>query len=190
MRWRRRILVLVLIAAFCGANAPLAQEEADDAAAYRRAYQLWEEGYLLHMAGEYARAIERLRESIAAHATAEGHTYLGWSLSRLGRLDEAIVECKEAIALDPDYGNPYNDIGVYLIELGRADEAAPWLEKAIRAERYCCYQYAHFNLGRVLLMQGRQEEAERSFEEALAHAPDYLPARQALDWLRQHSQSL
>ena len=96
---------------------------------------------------------------------------------------KAIAECRKAIALDPDYGNPYNDIGAYLIELGRPHEAIPWLEKAISAKRYCCYQFAHFNLGRVHLVEGNPDAARRSFEQALRHDPDYLAARKALDYL-------
>jgi hypothetical protein len=38
-----------------------------------------------------------------------------------------------AIQVDPDFGNPYNDIGAYLINLGRHDEAMAWLEQAIGA---------------------------------------------------------
>lgn len=48
------------------------------------------------------------------------------------RLDEALAECKRAIACDPDFGSPYNDIGGYLMEMGRDDEAIPWLEQAKR----------------------------------------------------------
>ena len=54
----------------------------------------------------------------------------------MGRYDVAIEEAKRAIDLDPKYGNPYNDIGVYLIELGRWDESIPWLQKAMAATRY------------------------------------------------------
>lgn len=42
-----------------------------------------------------------MMNSCDIHPTAEGHTYLGWSMSMLGQLDEAIAECKKAIALDP-----------------------------------------------------------------------------------------
>ncbi len=148
-----------------------------------RAYALWERGYVLHLGGRYREAVDSFRESIEVLPTAEGHTFLGWSLSMLGRLEEAVAECHEAIALDPEYGNPYNDIGVYLIDLGRPDEAIPWLEKAISAKRYCCYQFPHFNLGRVRVMQGSIDAARRSFERALRHDPDYLPARMALEVL-------
>ena len=150
-----------------------------------RAHAYQQVGYALHQAGEYADAAALYRRSIEIHPTAEAHTYLGWSLSLLGKLDDAIAECKKAIAVDPEFANPYNDIGTYLIELNRADEALPWFEKAITAERYCCYQYAHFNRGRVLLTQGRIDEARRAFERALEHDPAYAPARIGLEYLRQ-----
>ena len=148
-----------------------------------RAYVLRQQGNVLHVQGRFQAAADKFRESIEVLPTAEGHTFLGWSLSMLGHTEEAIAECEKAIALDPDYGNPYNDIGVYLIDLGRADEAIPWFEKAISSERYCCYQFPHFNLGRVQAMQGDFVAARRSFEQSLRHDPDYLPARMALEYL-------
>ena len=148
-----------------------------------RAYVLWQQGNVLHVQGRFQAAADKFRESIEVLPTAEGHTFLGWSLSMLGQTEEAIAECEKAVALDPDYGNPYNDIGVYLIELGRPDEAIPWFEKAMSAKRYCCYQFPHFNLGRVLFMQGDLDGARRSFEQSLRHDPDYAPARMALDYL-------
>ena len=151
-----------------------------------RAYEHWQEGYLLHSLGAYEKAVEAYRKSIELRPTAEGHTFLGWSLSMLGRLDEAIGECKRAIAFDPDYGNPYNNIGVYLIELGRPDEAIPWLEKATRAERYCCYAFPHFNMGRIELMRGREAAAKRFFERALSYDPDHRPSLEALELIWRH----
>ena len=164
--------------------APLGAEEPKDASAYERAYLFWQQGYVLHLFGEYEKAVEHFRKSIQIHPTAEGHTFLGWSLSELGRLAEAVAECKKAIGLDPDYGNPYNDIGVYLIALGRADEAVPWLKKAMEAKRYCCYQFPHANLGRVLLTQRRIAEAKRAFERALSYDPAYPPALRGLELIR------
>ena len=115
---------------------------------------LWQEGLERQLDGEVPEAKKLYRASLALRATPEAHTFLGWTYSFEGRLDEAISECRKAIEVDPDFGNPYNDIGVYLIDLGRPDEAPPWFEKAISSERYCCYQFPHFNLGRVLFMRG------------------------------------
>ncbi len=180
----RKIGVIVVIVWACLA-LPLRAQEFEHAAALERAYMLWQRGYILHSLGDYESAADDFRQSIEAYPTAEGHTFLGWSLSHLGQTEEAIVQCKKAIELDPNYGNPYNDIGVYLIDLGRPDEAIPWLKKATQAKRYCCFQYPHFNLGRVLLMKGWVEEAARAFERALSYDPDYLPALEALEVIRE-----
>lgn len=180
----RSFFLLILLS--LGTTLPLSAEGPETAQPQDKAYLLWQEGYLLHLLGHYDKAIEVFGKSIAAHPTAEAHTFRGWSLSMVGRLNEAIAECKRAITLDPDYGNPYNDIGVYLIDLGQTDEAIPWLEKAMGAKRYCCYQYPHFNMGRVLVMQGRLTEARDAFERALSYEPDYLPAQKALEYIREH----
>ncbi len=176
-------LVFVLALAL---SAPLLAQGSEPPHRRDRAHELWQEGYLLHTLGAYEEAIEAYRKSIELRPTAEGHTFLGWSLSMLGRLDEAIGECKRAIALDPGYGNPYNDIGVYLIELARPDEAIPWLEKATRAERYCCYAFPHFNIGRIELMRGREAAAKRSFERALSYDADHRPSLEVLELIRRH----
>ena len=180
----RPFLAAVFLVALSPAPAAHGQSDGNpDAADQLRAFTLWQQGYVLHVNGRYRAAVDKFRESVEVLPTAEGHTYLGWSLSMLGDLDKAIAECEKAIALDPDYGNPYNDIGVYLIDLGRPDEAPPWFERAIAAGRYCCYQFPHFNLGRVLVMQKDFVAARRSFEASLRHDPDYLPARMALEYL-------
>ena len=162
----------------------MAQDRFPDLTLGQRARLQWEAGYVLHQLGEYERAIDAYRASIADHPTAEAHTFLGWSLSHLGRLDEAIAQCKIAIRIDPDFGNPYNDIGVYLLDLGRPEEAIPWLEKAIASKRYCCYQFPHGNLGRILLQQGKIEAARQAFERALEYDPHYLPALLGLELIR------
>jgi tetratricopeptide (TPR) repeat protein len=102
----------------------------------------------------------------------------------MGDYPRAIDEAQKAIALDPHFGNPYNDIGVYLIELGKEDEAIPYFEKAMRAKRYCCYQFPHFNLGRIYLAKKMYEQAREKFKEALKIDPDYLPAREGLELLK------
>src|SRR4026208_71463 len=102
-----------------------------------------------HGPGRPAGPVESSRRSIAAHPTAEAHTFLGWAMSFQGRHEDAIAQCKIAIAVDPTFGNPYNDIGAYLIELGRHDEAPLWLERAKAAPRYEPRQFPYFNLARV-----------------------------------------
>src|SRR5256886_13408943 len=94
---------------------------------FQKAFELLQEAYRLQMEGELDAAIERYQQSIALHPTAEAHTFLGWTYSFQGRLEDAIAQCKEAIAVDADFGNPYNDIGSYLVKRGRLHEAVSLL---------------------------------------------------------------
>ena len=129
-------------------------------------------------------AIETYRRSIEVHPTAEAHTYLGWTYSFQNRIEEATAECMRAIELDPDFGNPYNDIGVYLMQQERLDEAIPWLEKAKQARRYEPRHFPFLNLGRIYLKQRKWWEALREFEGAARLAPQDPETRKALHTLR------
>ena len=149
-----------------------------------RAWRLLQEAYQHQMEGEYEFAADLYQQSIETFPTAEAYTFLGWTYHFQGKTQQAIEECKKAIQLDPDFGNPYNDIGAYLIEKGQYDEAITWLENAIRSKRYDSYHYPYYNLGRVYLAKDMLKRAQECFEQALAIAPDYQLARDALDKLR------
>jgi tetratricopeptide (TPR) repeat protein len=137
-------------------------------------------GYEAQMSGRLEEAVQHYRASIAVRPTAEAHTFLGWALSYLGRHEEAIAECKVAISLDPDFGNPYNDIGAYLIELGREDEAIAWLEQAKTARRYEPRHFPYFNLARVYVKRHKIREAIRELQTAVSIEPRYTVARREL----------
>jgi Tfp pilus assembly protein PilF len=149
-----------------------------------QAWELLQEAYRAQMEGDFDHAVELYRKSLTAHPTAEAHTFLGWTYHFQGKIEEAIEECKRAIEVDPDFGNPYNDIGAYLISLGRYDEAIPWLERAVEARRYEPRHFPHFNLGRVYVAKGMLTRAREEFQHALRIEPEYDLARQALENLR------
>ena len=152
----------------------------EDQDAVEAAQTHFQRGYEAQMAGRLEEAIEHYRRSIASHPTAEAHTFLGWTYSFQGRHEDAIAECHTAIAVDPEFGNPYNDIGAYLIELGRVEEAIPWLERAKRARRYEPRQFPFFNLARIYVKQSRLMDAVRELRGALRVEPRYEPARREL----------
>lgn len=149
------------------------------AAAKREALALFKSAYESQMRGDLDEAAELYRQSIETYPTAEAHTFLGWTYSFMGMTDEAIAECHRAIEVDPDFGNPYNDIGAYLIEKGDSDGAVVWLERAMKAPRYEAYFYPHFNLGRVYEAKGRSFEALREYRAAIELNPAYTLARRA-----------
>jgi Tfp pilus assembly protein PilF len=146
----------------------------------REAWQLFQQAYERQMKGELEEAVTLYKKSIETHPTAEAYTFLGWTYSFMGRLDDAIEECHKAIAQDPDFGNPYNDIGAYLIEKGDLDEAIVWFQKALHARRYESPAFPHLNLGRVYERKGQWTEAIDSYKKALALNPNYSLAKKAL----------
>ena len=149
-----------------------------------RALQLIEEAMEHQMAREFDDAIRLYKESIALYPTADAHTYLGWTYSFLGRLDEAIAQCEIAIKIDPEFGNPYNDIGVYLMQLQRWEEAVPWLERAKEAKRYEPRHFPYINLGRIYLTKGMIQKALDEFHGALEINPGDSELVQLVDQLK------
>lgn len=122
--------------------------------------------------GDLEVARKKFKEAAEAIPTADAYTYWGWMEHHLGDTKRAIELCEKAIKLDVDFGNPYNDIGSYLVALGRPDEAIPWFQKAIKAMRYEPRQFPHINLGRIYLAKEMPARALEEFEKALSFVPD------------------
>jgi tetratricopeptide (TPR) repeat protein len=154
----------------------------DDTAGARRveANQLFHEAYEAQLAQDYERAIELYKRSIETYPTAEAHTFLGWVYSFQKRYDEAIEECLEAIRVDETLGNPYNDIGSYLLAKGDPYGSVRWFKRALLAPRYESYAFPHFNLGRVYEARRLFLEAARHYGLALEQKPDFTEAAVAL----------
>ena len=153
-------------------------------ARFEMAKELYQNAYRLQMQGDLDLAVQFYKRSIELHPTAEAHTFLGWAYHYQGKIDEAIAECKKAIVVDPTFGNPYNDIGAYLIERGEHDQAIPWLEQAIASPRYDAFHYPWYNLGRVYVAQEVYTKARQCFQKSLEIAPGYTLAEEALQKLR------
>ena len=142
--------------------------------------ELFEEAFEAQQAKDYERAIELYQRSIAACPTAEAHTFLGWVYSFQNRYDDAINECLEAIRVDDTLGNPYNDIGSYLVAKGDLYGSVRWFKRALLAPRYDSYAFPHFNLAHVYEKRGRLIEAAKHYGLALEQEPGYQQAAIAL----------
>ena len=149
------------------------------ASALDKALELFRDAYESQMRGALDEAVELYKASIALHPTAEAHTFLGWTYSFQGHLESAIEQCRKAIEVDPEFGNPYNDIGAYLIEQQKFDDAIPWLERALKAPRYESYHFPWFNLGRVYVAKDQYNHARECFQKALEIEPGFDAARAA-----------
>ncbi len=144
----------------------------DQSALRARALELWNQALRHHLNRDLERAVELYTQSIDVFPTAEAYTFRGWAFSGMGRVDDAIAECRSAIEVDPEFGNPYNDIGAYLVEKGQLDDAVGWLEKAKDAERYEPRHFPFMNLGRIYAAKGMVKRAIEEFEGALERCPE------------------
>jgi tetratricopeptide (TPR) repeat protein len=156
----------------------------DDPFCTRRSRELLEEGKSVQLKGDVDRALELYTRSIRVLPTAEALTHRAWAYRAKNRLEDAIAECKRAIELDPQYGNPYNDIGSYLLSQGKLDEAIEWFENAKKAQRYDARHFPFMNLGRVYAAKGMTLRAIQEFEAALQISPGDATCLAAIAYLR------
>lgn len=160
-------------------NDDIFEDDVSPAAKYV-AKQLFHEAYQAQQAGNYEEAIELYQRSIETYPTAEAHTFLGWVYSFQNRYDDAIEECLEAIRVDETLGNPYNDIGSYLLAKGDAYSSVRWFKRALYAPRYESYAFPHFNLGRTYESRRKYIEAAKHYGKALEQQPGFTEAATAL----------
>ncbi len=137
----------------------------------KRARRHLEAGLRAIHQGNLRLARDHFRASTTHVLSADALTYWGWMEHNLGNTQLAIDLCHQAIAVDPDFGNPYNDIGSYLVSQGNVDEAIGWFEKAVHAKRYEPRQFPHINLGKLFLDKKMPIRALKEFKKALEFAP-------------------
>lgn len=92
---------------------------------------------------------------------------------------EAIQALEDAVALDPDFANAYNDLGVWYFFAGRAGDAEAALRRAIALDP--AFSSAYINLGVVALYRGDLMEAERLARKSLALSPRSVEAESLLN---------
>jgi tetratricopeptide (TPR) repeat protein len=157
-------------------NEEIVFDDDGDAGARLAAKEFFHRAYQAQLENNYEEAIELYQRSIETYPTAEAHTFLGWVYSFQDRHDEAIAECLEAIRVDETFGNPYNDIGSYMLAQGDSYGCVRWFKRALLAPRYESYAFPHFNLARVFEMRHRYLEAAKHYGLALAENPDMAQA--------------
>lgn len=123
------------------------------------------------------------------------HAGMGMVYGKQGRWEEAVQQCRQALALQPDDALVLFNLGIALTRQGDAKAALECLEKAVAQESQ--WAEVHYTLGTLLLQQERYHEAVKAFDRALecratypeahfnrgnAHAMRGLEADGALDY--------
>ena len=114
---------------------------------------------------ELARAI-LVRANQVSPDRAEVFFILGQGAWHQDNHDQARVNFRQALELNPHFAEARNNYAVLLIDSGNFDRAVEQLELALKDEPL--YAEAHVNLGNAHKAMGNYEEALSAFEEALA----------------------
>lgn len=155
----------------------------DTAALIHLSQQLIEDGQRLVESENFAEAREKFKQSVALYPSAQGLTFWAWMESYEGNIAFAIDLCQKAIALNPHFGNAYNDIGCYYVLLEQFELAEAWLEKAKSAVDYDFPQFPYLNLGRLHIRLGNIQKAIQEFRGALTFDPHNAEARYMIQHL-------
>lgn len=95
-----------------------------------------------------------------------------------GRLTEAITHAEAALAIQPDYPDAQNCLGMALLQSGQVDEAIAHFQSALKFNPD--FASARNNYGLALFQTGRTDEAIPQFRAALAAQPDLADAHNNL----------
>jgi adenylate cyclase len=112
---------------------------------------------------------------------AEPHASNGISLSWIEyKWNEAEIELRRAIELNPSYATAYHWLSLNLRAVGRLTESYATMVRAHELDPLS--QVIELNLGEVLLATGNIPEALRQFEGVIEEYPDYAFAYIWLGW--------
>lgn len=151
---------------------------------HARARRALERGHEAARSGDLRGGLQAFEESARWEETADAVTYQAWMHALLGDLDTAERLCLRAIRLDPEFGNPYNDIGTICLQRRDVRSAIEWFQRAKRAPRYEPRHFPFVNLGRLYMTLGMPKEALEELEGALALSPASEDIRALVDTVR------
>jgi len=124
----------------------------------------------------YNSAVTRLQRVIALDPKmARAYDTLGLCFDYLGKFEEAVKNYNQAVYLNRLLPKPspwpHVDLAISLIALNQLPEAEKNLREAIEYDSRL--PQAHYQLGRVLEMQGAYQSAAESLKTAVTLAPEY-----------------
>jgi tetratricopeptide (TPR) repeat protein len=89
-------------------------------------------------------------------------------LYALGMKQEASERFRQALEIDPHHGGAWNNLGIVLSDLHRAEEAIAALERAVALH----FHDAHYNLADLLENIGRRSAAREHWREVARLEPE------------------
>src|SRR5207344_753987 len=115
----------------------------------------------------YLKAVEFLTKALNYKETAQILSLLGWLYSLLNKDELAKEFCRNAIKLDPEFGPPYNDLGLIMMEEGDLKGSLKLFSLAKTAPKYQNREFPYINSGRIYMFLKKYEMALEELRMAL-----------------------
>lgn len=124
---------------------------------------------------DYAAAIRTMQQIVDQYPLeTEAYTRLARLLYGEERPQETLAVLRRGLAVDPDYGDLYNVMGICFLGLGRYDEAITAHRRYVQLAP--AEPNAHDSLGMSFQQSGRYESAAYEYNAALSLDPEFEPA--------------
>jgi Flp pilus assembly protein TadD len=140
-------------------------------------------GKALHESGQIQKALEQYETALQLNPNfGEAEFYVALAWVGLGDLDKSIDHFQRALRLDPKNGRWEFRLARVLKAKGSAQEARQRYEHALSLDG--AQPIAHKELADLLCDAGEYQSAVTHYEEALRLQPDYVEAKEQLDFAR------
>ncbi|NET28212.1 glycosyltransferase family 41 protein [Okeania sp. SIO1I7] len=126
-------------------------------------------GVLYYQTENYQKSISGISKSLEIEPSSYGYYYLGLGLEKISQIEQAIASYQQAIKLDTNFIDAYNNLGNILKTKGEFEQAETIYRQAISINPN--HWGSYLNLGNLMLEQNRAEEAIANYEKALQINP-------------------
>jgi Tfp pilus assembly protein PilF len=178
-----RSVVAWLAAAVCFGAWPAAAQEGEGEIHFNAALAHLRDGRAELAREEMERAVKQdgknpyFRKGLAlACAVQADRCSAGDTRCQQKLLEEAVEQARKALELNPYFVDARNDLGTYLLRLGRRDEGKAEILNAFNDPTNPTAEVSARNLGQAYLEEGQVEEALNWFKSSLNRNPKYPDA--------------
>ncbi|HEX7320412.1 MAG TPA: tetratricopeptide repeat protein [bacterium] len=133
--------------------------------------------------GKYELALHEVDKALEIERTAEYLNIKGLVLTELARQDEAKKAFWEALKMEPNMSEIYNNLGVLYLKMKKLDDAVAAFEDAIK--RNVNYALAYVHLGKAFVEMEKYDDAMKAFDRALQIDPGNREAQEAVAMYRE-----
>ncbi len=138
---------------------------------------------LYYYRGNHELALNEIEKAIELDRQAEYLNLKGLVLTELGRDKEAKDTYEEALKLEPNLAEIYNNFGLLYIKTKKLNQAVEMFQEAIK--RNVNYSLAYVHMGKALIDLEKFEEAMSAFQHALEIDPTNRQAKEAIELYKQ-----